>query len=239
VLLFGNQATHTFSQLMPKKPLYNAVADFAPAALAIENAKVLVTRKDFPANSLSEFITYAKVNADKMQYGSAGTGSATQITCVMLNMAIGVNVTHVPYRGTGPAMQDIMGGRIDYVCDVTSTTAPLLRAGEVKALALLSPSRSAAMPEVPTAHEQGLKDFNCDGWNAFFFPKGTPEPIVRRLSAAISEISDMPAVRERLESLGLNVPGRDRRTPEYLQRLVLSDLEKWAAPVKASGAAEE
>jgi len=239
VLLFGNQATHTFSQLMPKKPLYNAVADFAPAAIAIENAKVLVTRKDFPANSLSEFISYAKTNADKLQYGSAGTGSATQITCVMLNMAIGVNVTHVPYRGTGPAMQDIMGGRIDYICDVTSTTAPLLRAGQVKALALLSPARNAAMPEVPTAHEQGLTDFNCDGWNAFFFPKGTPEPIVRRLSAAISEISDMPAVRERLESLGLNVPERERRTPEYLQGLVLSDLEKWAAPVKASGAAEE
>jgi tripartite-type tricarboxylate transporter receptor subunit TctC len=239
VLLFGNQATHTFSQLMPKKPLYNAVADFAPAAIAIENAKVLVTRKDFPANSLPEFIAYAKANADKLQYGSAGTGSATQITCVMLNMAIGVNVTHVPYRGTGPAMQDIMGGRIDYVCDVTSATAPLLRAGQVKALALLSPARNAAMPEVPTAHEQGLKDFNCDGWNAFFFPKGTPEPIVRRLAAAISEVSDIPAVRERLESLGLTVPERERRTPEYLQRLVLSDLEKWAAPVKASGAAEE
>jgi len=239
VLLFGNQATHTFSQLMPKKPLYNAVADFAPAAIAIENAKVLVTRKDFPANSLPEFIAYAKANADKLQYGSAGTGSATQITCVMLNMAIGVNVTHVPYRGTGPAMQDIMGGRIDYVCDVTSASAPLLRAGQVKALALLSPVRNAAMPEVPTAHEQGLKDFNCDGWNAFFFPKGTPEPIVRRLAAAVSEVSDIPAVRERLESLGLTVPERERRTPEYLQRLVLSDLEKWAAPVKASGAAEE
>jgi tripartite-type tricarboxylate transporter receptor subunit TctC len=239
VLLFGNQATHTFSQLMPKRPLYNAVDDFAPAALAIENAKVLVTRKDFPANSLAEFITYAKANADKLQYGSAGTGSATQITCVMLNMAIGVNVTHVPYRGTGPAMQDIMGGRIDYICDVTSTSAPLLRAGQVKALALLSPARNAAMPEVPTAHEQGLKDFNCDGWNAFFFPKGTPEPIVHRLAAAISEVSDMPAVRERLEALGLNVPERERRTPEYLQRLVLSDLEKWAGPVKASGAAEE
>jgi tripartite-type tricarboxylate transporter receptor subunit TctC len=239
MLLFGNQATHTFSQLMPKKPLYNAVADFAPAAIAIENAKVLVTRKDFPANSLAEFITYAKANADKLQYGSAGTGSATHITCVMLNLAIGVNVTHVPYRGTGPAMQDIMGGRIDYICDVTSTTAPLLHAGQVKALALLSPKRSAAMPEVPTAHEQGLKDFNCDGWNAFFFPKGTPEPIVRRLAAAISDIGDTPAVHEQLEGLGLKVPEHERRTPEYLQRLVLSDLEKWAAPVKASGAAEE
>src|SRR5262249_58329501 len=109
-LLFGNQATHTFSQLMPKKPLYNAVADFAPAALAIENAKVLVTRKDFPANSLSEFITYAKANAGKMQYGSAGTGSATQITCVMPKMAIGHNVQHAPHRATGPAKPDTNGG---------------------------------------------------------------------------------------------------------------------------------
>ena len=236
VLLFGNQATHTFSQLMPKKPLYNAVADFAPAALAIENAKVLVTRKDFPANSLSEFITYAKANADKMQYGSAGTGSATQITCVMLNMAIGVNVTHVPYRGTGPAMQDIMGGRIDYICDVTSTTAPLLRAGDVKALALLSPSRNASMPEVPTAQEQGLKDFNCDGWNAFFFPKGTPEPIIRRLARATSDAVDTPSVRARLEDLGLTIAAPERRNPDYVARLVPSELEKWAPAIKASGA---
>ncbi len=239
VLLFGNQATHTFSQLMPKKPLFNAVADFTPAVIAIENSKVLVTRKDFPANSLSEFISYAKANAAKLQYGSAGTGSATHITCVMLNMAIGVDITHVPYRGTGPAMQDIMGGRIDYICDVISTAVPLVRGNQVKALALLSPARSPAMPELPTAHEQGLKDFDCDGWNAFFFPKGTPDAIVRRLATAISDILDMPAMRERLEGLGLNVPGRERRTPEYLSRLVLSDLDKWAAPVKASGASEE
>ena len=128
---------------MPKKPLYNAVADFAPAALAIENAKVLVTRKDFPANSLSEFITYAKANADKMQYGSAGTGSATQITCVMLNMAIGVNVTHVPYRGTGPGDAGHHGRphRLHLRCDLNHRAAS--RAGEVKALALLSPARNS------------------------------------------------------------------------------------------------
>jgi len=239
VALFGNQATHTFSQLMPKRPLFNAAADFAPAVIAIENSKVLVTRKDFPANSLSEFIGYAKANQAKLQFGSAGTGSATHITCVMLNMAIGATITHVPYRGTGPAMQDIMGGRIDYVCDVISTALPLVRANQVKALALLSPARSPVMPDLPTAHEQGLQDFDCDGWNAFFFPKGTPEAIVRRLATATSDILDVPAVRERLEGLGLNVPGRERRTPEYLQRLVLSDLDKWAAPVKASGASEE
>jgi tripartite-type tricarboxylate transporter receptor subunit TctC len=237
--LFGNQATHTFSQLLYKKPLYNAVADFAPSTVVIENSKLLVTRKNFPANTLAEFIAHTKANHASLQYGSAGAGSATHITCVLLNMAIGVQVTHVPYRGTGPAMQDVIAGRIDYICDVISTSLPLVRADSVKALAMLSPARSPVMPELPTAHEQGLKDFDGDGWNAFFFPKGTPEPIVRRLAQATSDVLDVPAVRERLEGLGLNVPPPERRTPEYLARLVRSELDKWAAPVKASGAGEE
>ena len=128
MFLFGNQATHTFSQMIYKKPAYNAVADFAPVTVVIANAKLLVTRKDFPANTLAEFIAYAKANQAKLQYGSAGTGSATHVTCVLLNIAMGVNITHMPYRGTGPAMQDIIGGRIDYICDVISTSAPLVKA---------------------------------------------------------------------------------------------------------------
>ena len=173
-----------------------------------------------------------------MQYGSAGS-PGTHVTCVLLNNAIGVDITHVPYRGTGPALQDVIAGRIDYLCDVISTTLPQVRANAVKALALLSPQRSPVMPELATAHEQGLKDFDGDGWNAFFFPPGPPEPIVRRLAKVTSEILDVPAIRERLEGLGLSVPTPERRTPEYLARLVRSDLEKWAAPVKASGAVEE
>src|SRR5262249_51512879 len=239
VFLFGNQGTHTFSQLMYKKPLYNALTDFAPSTVVIENSKLLVTRKDLSANSLPEFIAYAKANEGKLQFGSAGAGSATHIACVMLNMAMGVNVTHVPYRGTGPAMQDIIGGRIDYICDVISTSLPLVRGNSVKALALLSPSRSPVMPELATAHEQGLKDFDVDGWNAFFFPKDTPDPIVRRLAKATSDILDVPAVRERLEGFGLNVPAPERRTPESLRPLVGSELQKSAAPVKATGAGEE
>jgi tripartite-type tricarboxylate transporter receptor subunit TctC len=239
VVLFGNQGTHTFSQMLYKKPLYNAVTDFAPSTLVITNSKVLVTRKDFPAETLAEFIAYAKANQSKMQYGSAGAGSATHVTCVLMNNAIGIEVTHVPYRGTGPAMQDIIGGRIDYICDVISTTLPLVRAHSVKALALLSPHRSPVMPELPTAHEQGLKDFDADGWNAFFFPAGTPDAIVRRVARTTSDILDQAGVRERLEGLGLNVPPPDHRTPEYLAKLVRSDLAKWAAPVKASGAVEE
>ena len=117
-----------------------------------------------------------------MQFGSAGAGSATHMTCVLLNAAIGVEITHVPYRGTGPAMQDLMGGRIDYICDVISTSLPLVRSHSIKAIAMLSPQRSPVLPDLPTAQEQGLAGFDADAWNAFFLPKGTPDAIVRRLA---------------------------------------------------------
>ena len=239
VFLFGNQGTHTFSQMLYKRPLYNAVTDFSPVSVAITNAKILVTRKDLPADTLAEFTTYAKVNQAKMHYGSAGSGSATQVSCILLNSALGIDVTHVPYRGTGPAMQDLIGGRIDYVCDVISVVAPLVESKVVKAIALLSPQRSPAMPNLATAHEQGLTDFDTDGWNAFFFPKGVPEAMVQRLAGAVNEILETPAMRERLEALGLGVPPPDRRGPHYLDQLVRSDLVKLAEPVKASGAVAE
>jgi tripartite-type tricarboxylate transporter receptor subunit TctC len=237
--LLGNSGTHTYSQLLTKKPPYDAAADFAPVVVFVENSKVLTTRKDFPADTLPEFIAYAKANQAKMQFGSAGGGSATHITCVLLNVAIGIDVTHVPYRGTGPAMQDMMGGRIDYICDVISTALPLIRSNSIKAIALLSPARNRVLPDLPTAQEQGLAGFDADAWNAFFLPRGTPEPIIRRLAKATSDALDLPWVRERLEDLGLNVPAPERRTPEYLARLVPRELEKWAAPVKASGAATD
>jgi tripartite-type tricarboxylate transporter receptor subunit TctC len=235
VFLYGNSGTHTYSQLLTKRPPYNAITDFTPVAVFVENSKVLVTRKDLSADTLADFIAYAKANQSRMQYGSAGAGSATHMTCVLLNAAIGVDVTHVPYRGTGPAMQDLMGGRIDYICDVISTALPLIRSNSVKPIALLSPQRSAVLPDLATAQEQGLAGFDADAWNAFFLPRGTPEPIVRRLAKATSDVLDLPWVRERLEGLGLNVPAPERRTPEYLAKLVASELEKWAAPVKASG----
>jgi tripartite-type tricarboxylate transporter receptor subunit TctC len=235
--LLGNSGTHTYSQLLTKRPPYDAVTDFAPVAVFVENSKVLTARKDLPADTLPQFIAYAKANQARMQFGSAGGGSATHITCVLLNVAIGIDVTHVPYRGTGPAMQDMMGGRIDYICDVISTALPLIRSNSIKALALLSPTRSRVLPDVATAQEQGLAGFDADAWNAFFLPRGTPEPVVRRLAKATSDALDIPWVRERLEDLGLNVPAPERRTPEYLARLVPRELTKWAAPVKASGAA--
>jgi tripartite-type tricarboxylate transporter receptor subunit TctC len=237
VFLYGNQGTHAFSQLLTKKPPYSAADDFAPVTIFVENSKVLVTRKDLPAETLPEFIAYAKDNQAKMSFGSAGGGSATHITCVLLNAAIGIDVTHIPYRGTAAAMQDMMGGRIDYICDVISTALPLIRSNTIKPLALLSPQRSMVLPELATADAQGLTGFDADAWNAFFLPRGTPEPIVRRLAKVTSDVIDIAWVRERLEGLGLNVPPPQRRTPEFLAKLIPSELAKWAAPVKASGAA--
>jgi tripartite-type tricarboxylate transporter receptor subunit TctC len=133
-------------------------------------------------------------------------------------------------------MQDMMGGRIDYICDVISTALPLIRSNSIKPLALLSPQRSKVLPELATADAQGLAGFDADAWNAFFLPRGTPEPIVRRLAKVTSDVLDIAWVRERLEGLGLNIPPPRRRTPDYLAKLIPSDLAKWAAPVKASGA---
>jgi len=234
--LLGNSATHGFNQILYKKPLYDAVTDFAPVAVVYGTSKVLVTRKDFPANTLAEFIAYAKANQSRLQYGSAGAGSATHITCVLFNAVIGVDVTHVPYRGAGPALQDLMGGRLDYMCDIISTALAQIEGGTIKPIAMLTLRRSAVLPNLATGHEQGLTDFDADSWGAFFLPKGTPAAIVRRLAMAASETLDTPAVRERLVGLGLSVPPPEQRTPDYLAKLVPADIEKWAGPIKASGA---
>jgi tripartite-type tricarboxylate transporter receptor subunit TctC len=235
--LYGNSSTHTFSQIIHKKPPYNAVTDFAPVAVFVENSKVLLVRKDLPVKNLADFIAYTRAHQKTMQFGSAGLGSAAHITCVLLNSTIGVEVTHVPYRGLAPAMQDLTAGRIDYVCEIISSAVSHIKAGNVRALALLSPHRSSVLPDLPTADEQGLKGFDLDAWNAFFFPKGTPEPIVRKLAKATSDAVDIPEVQARLKSLGLNIAAPDRRNPDYVAALVKSELEKWRAPVLASGVA--
>ena len=234
-MLLGNSGTHSYNQTLYKKPLYNAATDFEHVALVASASKVLVTRKDFPANTLAEFISYVKANQAKLQYGSAGAGSANHITCVLLDSAIGVNVTHVPYRGAAPAMQDLIGGRIDYMCDVVSTSLAQIEGSTIKPIAMLTLRRNEALPNLATADEQGLKDFEADTWNAIFLPKGTPSGIVRRLAQAANEALDTPAVRQRFLELGLTVPPPAERTPEYLAKFIPAEIEKWAAPIKAAG----
>ena len=234
-LVLGTVGTHAQSQTIYKKPLYHSVTDFTPVALVAEVPIVLITRKDLPVTNLKEFIAYAKANQSKMQYGSAGAGSATHLGCVLLNYLIGIDITHVPYRGTGPAMQDLQGGRIDYLCEVVSTAKPQIDGGTVKAIAIMTKERSKALPDVPTGLEQGTPNLEAYTWNAIFLPKGAPADIVKKLHDAIVGAMKTASVRERLEGLGAVIVSEDRATPEYLGQFVKSEIEKWAAPIKASG----
>ncbi|MFL4981303.1 MAG: Bug family tripartite tricarboxylate transporter substrate binding protein [Xanthobacteraceae bacterium] len=234
--LLGNLGTHAASQIFYKNPLYNAVTDFAPVALIAEIPFVLVTRKDFPPGNLREFTSHARANHATMQYGSGGSGSATHLACVLLNAAIGVNVTHVPYRGGGPAMQDLMAGRIDYQCLDTALAIPQIEANTIKAIAILTRERSPILPAVASAHEQGLNDFEASNWSGLFLPRGTPVNVVHALHAATVGALETPSVQERFKELGATVVAPDRRSPEYLQRFVADEVEKWAVPIKASGA---
>jgi tripartite-type tricarboxylate transporter receptor subunit TctC len=231
----GNVGTHAYNQTLYKKPLYNAATDFTPVGLATESPRILIVRKDLPVSNLQELIAYTKANQAKMQFASAGVGSATHLPCVLFNLAIGVSVTHVPYRGEGPAMQDLIGGRTDYMCATIQTGAAQANQGDVKPIAILAEKRVAIIPEVPTSGEQGLKGIESSAWNAFFLPKGAPEPIVRRLNQAMSDALDDPGLRKRLEDLGLDIVAPERRTPAYLAKLVPQEIERWARPIQAAG----
>jgi tripartite-type tricarboxylate transporter receptor subunit TctC len=234
-MVLGTVGTHAQGQTMYKKPLYNAAADFTPVVLLAEVPIVLITRKDLPVKDFKEFVAYAKANQSKMQYGSAGAGSATHLGCVLLDYIVGTNITHVPYRGTGPAMQDLQGGRIDYLCDIITTAKPQIDGGTVKGIAIFDAKRSPALPNVPTAEEQGTPKLEAYTWNALFLPKNTPEPIVKRLHDAAAEAMKAPAVAERLSGLGAQIVTQDRMTSQYLGQFVKSEIDKWAGPIKASG----
>lgn len=237
--VLGSIGTHALSPLLAKKPLYNPATDFQPVILIAEVPLVLIVRKDLPAENLKAFIAYAKANQDKMQYGSGGTGTSAHIGCVLLNQAIGVNITHIPYRGGGPSLADLIAKRIDYICNYVSTAAQALESGQVKALAIFANARSPAIPQVPTADQQGLHGVDAYTWNAIFLPKGTPSDIVAKLNAAVSKAMDSAQVKDRLKALGLDVVAPSRRTPEFLGTYVAAEVEKWRGPIKAAGVAEE
>ena len=171
-----------------------------------------------------------------MQFGSAGAGSATHLGCVVADTAMGTKIVHVPYKGTGPAMQDLIGGRIDFLCEIVSTAKPQVDGGKVKAIAMMTKTRSPVLPNVPTGDEQGVQNFEAYTWNAIFVPKDTPADIVKKLNDAAVQAMNSPSVKERLTALGANIVPDKERTPAYLGTFVKSEIEKWAAPIKASGA---
>ncbi len=214
-MLLGTVGTQAQGQTLYKKPLYNAVTDFTPVALIADVPIVLIVRKDLPVSNLKEFVAYAKANAAKMQFGSAGAGSATHLGCVVLNTAMGTDIVHVPYKGTGPAMQDLIGGRIDFLCEIISTAKSQIDGGNVKALAIMTKERSPVEPKLPTTLEQGL-DVQAYTWNALYLPKGAPADVVKKLNEAAVAAMTTPAVHDRLQTLGAMIVAPERRTPEYL-----------------------
>jgi tripartite-type tricarboxylate transporter receptor subunit TctC len=234
-LLLSGSAVLAINQTLYRKPLYNALADFEHVAMFSDSARVLIARADFPAATLPEFVAYAKQNHAKMQYGSAGAGSGTHVCAVLLDQAMGTKITHVPYRGAGPAMQDLIAGRIDFIAEQISTALPQIQGNKVKAIATLGLDRAPGLENLPTAEELGLKGLDCGSWGSFSFPKGTPETIVRRLAKAVNDAVESPAVRERFKAIGVVIPSPERRTPEYLAKFVVSELERWAVPIKAAG----
>ena len=232
--LLGTVGTQAQGQTLYAHPLYNAVTDFTPVGLIADVPIALITRKDLPVNNLKEFVAYAKANQAKMQFGSAGAGSATHLGCVVLNTAMGTNIVHVPYKGTGPAMQDLIAGRIDFLCEIISTAKPQIDGGTVKAIAIMTKTRSPVEPNLATTVEQGF-DVQAYTWNALFLPKGAPEAVVKKLNGAMLAAMKTPAVRSKLEGFGAQVAADDRATPAYLGEFVKSEIVKWAAPIKASG----
>lgn len=234
-VLFGGESPNAQVQLMHLKPPYDAARDFAPVALVAEQPLILTVRSGVAAADLHAFIAYAKANQSKMQYGSPGTGSGSHLACALFNAALGISVTHVPYRGLAPAMQDLLAGRIDYMCPTITTAMPQLEAHKIQAPAVLGAKRSAAFPDIPTAQEQGIKDFDANSWNAIFMPKATPAPIVAKLNAGVIAAMARPEVQARLKQLGASLPPPAERTPGYLQSHVEREIKTWGAAIKAAG----
>jgi tripartite-type tricarboxylate transporter receptor subunit TctC len=235
-LLIGNSGTHAYAATLYKSLPYDPVADFEPVGLTTDSPRILLVRKDLPVASLAEFIAYTRANQARMQYGSAGVGSGTHLPCTLLNAVLGVNVVHVPYRGAGPAMQDLIGGRLDYMCDTIQTGAEQARGGTVKGIAVMGPTRVPII-DLPTTSEAGLDGVDATVWNGFFYPKGTPREIVLRMNKALNAMIERPDVVKRMAELGLTILPPGERTPEHLASFLPRDIERWAKVIRSAGLA--
>ena len=234
-LTLGHMGTHAAAVSQYPNLAYKPETDFEPIGLVAEYPVVLVTRKDFPANTLREFAAYAKENEAKLNMAHAGIGSVSHTGCLLLNAAIGIKPTLVPFTGTAPAMNAILAGQVDYVCDPISGPLGHIRAGTVKGLAIASAKRHPALPDLPTATEGGMPAFAASPFYGVFAPKGTPADVVDRLVEALNAGLDEEAVRKRFTDLGADVPEKERRGPNALAALVKSEIARLTPILQASG----
>lgn len=237
-IMMGHMGTHGAAPAVYPELKYDPAKDFAPIGLAAGTPIVVVARKDFPAKDLKELVAYVKANSEKLNEAHAGVGSVSYTTCTLFNSLLGAKPTRVVYRGTGPALNDLVAGQVDYMCDQIVNLVPQIQAGTIKAYAVALAERSPALPDVPTTKEAGLPEFQVTAWNAVFAPKGTPPAIVKRLSTALLAALDDQATRKRLLDLGGDLSNTAARTPEGLQKLVESEVARWNKVLKAAGAAK-
>ena len=233
-ILSGHLGTNALASAFYPNLGYDPQKDFAPIGLTAEYPELLVVRKDFPANDLKEFVAYAKSNTSKLNVGHAGLGSVSYIGCLLLNTAIGIKPTMVPFTGTAPVLNAMLGGQIDYECDPVLGTLSQVQAGMVKALAVAARKRSPMLPDVPTSYEQGLPEFDCAPFYAVFAPKGTPQPIIEKLTEALNKGLGEEQVQKRLADLGADIVEPGRRGPKPLADLIRSETARLMPILRAA-----
>jgi len=236
-IVMGHMGTHAAAVALYPNLAYNPASDFVPIGMAAGTPVLILAKKDFPAKDLREFAVHVKQNVASLNMAHAGVGSVSHVTCLLLNSILAVKPTAVPFNGTGPAMNALVGGQVDYMCDQIVNVVPQVNGGTIKAYAIGTPERNPALPNIPTSKEAGLPEFQASAWNALFAPKGTPQPIGDKLSAALDKaLSDEPT-RKRLLELGSDIPEAPRRGPQALAALVKSEIDKWTPVIKASAPA--
>jgi tripartite-type tricarboxylate transporter receptor subunit TctC len=231
-LITGHMGTHAAAVPLYPKLAYHPEKDFEPVALLAGTPILILAKKDFPAKDLKEFVSYVKANTDKMNMAHAGVGSVSYSSCELLSSVLEIKPIGVPFNGTGPAMNALVGGQVDYMCDQIVNAVPQINGGTIKAYAVATPERNASLPDLPTTTEAGLPKYQVSAWNAIFAPKGTPPAIVAKLNAAAAKALDDENVRKRLLDLGSDIPKADGRTQAALAALVKSEVAKWSAVLK-------
>jgi len=233
-IFFHHIGFATAPSLYRKLP-YDTIRDFEPIGLIGDVAMTLVARKDFPASNLKELVTYVKANRDKVNLANAGLGAASHLCGMLFMSAIQTDFTTIPYKGTGPAMNDLLGGQVDFMCDQTSNTTSQIKAGKIKVYGVTTKSRLSALPQVPTMHEAGLPGFEIAVWQGLYAPKGTPKAVIDTLSKALQAALADPVLKKRFDDLGTIPASRENATPTALRSHLKSEIDKWAPIIKKAG----
>jgi tripartite-type tricarboxylate transporter receptor subunit TctC len=235
-IMMGHMGTHGAAPALYANLKYDPTKDFEPIGMAAGTPILIVAKKDLAPKNLKEFVEHLKTNQDKVNQAHAGIGSVSHITCTMLNSQLGVKTTQVAYSGTGPALNDLVSGQVDYMCDQIVNLVEQIKGGAIKAYAIATPERSPALPDVPTTKEAGMPEYQVTAWNAMFAPKGTPKDVVAKLTDALAKALDDENTRKRLLDLGGVIPEKQDRTSAYLGNFVQKEVDRWTPILKASGA---